>query len=57
MGRARWRPHGKNHESRKLLMIDLDKIVALLDDPASERRVAAAIVLGALRPKSAAVVE
>lgn len=38
-------------------MVDLDKIVALLDDPASERRVAAAIVLGALRPKSAAVVE
>ncbi|MFN7954292.1 MAG: HEAT repeat domain-containing protein [bacterium] len=38
-------------------MVDLDNIVALLDDPATERRVAAAIVLGALKPKSAAVVE
>lgn len=39
------------------LMTDVDKIVALLRDSATERRVAAAIVLGAIGAKGPAVVD
>ena len=38
-------------------MTEVEKIVALLGDPATERRVAAAIVLGAIGAKGAAVVD